>query len=71
MNASYADIVEQVHRLEPEAKEELIGLLRAWLVEERRDEILRNAQQADRDHAEGKTKNGSIGDLMADLYAEG
>ena len=70
MHTTFSDIVEQVRGLDLEAKTELAALLHAWLIEERRGEIARSAQESDREHAEGKTKSGGVEDLMADLYAE-
>lgn len=70
MKSSYSDIVEQVHQLDAESKADLIDLLRAWLAEERREQIAVNEKSADDEHAQGRTKSGSLKDLMADLYAE-
>ena len=70
MPTTFAEIVDHVRQLDPEAKQELMGLLRQWLVQERRDEIRRRADEAESDHARGQTKRGNVEDLMADLYAE-
>jgi hypothetical protein len=70
MNTNYADIVQQAYQLTPDAKAELMSLLQAWLIDERREEIARNVEKTLLDHANGETKNGGIDDLMADLYAE-
>ena len=70
MPTTFSEIAEQVHDLDSESKHELMKLIRAWLVDERREEILRNAKQAEAEHALGQTRAGSVDDLMADLYAE-
>lgn len=70
MQTTFSQIVEQVHQLDGKSKQDLVDLLRAWLVEERREEIFRNVQDAEREHALGRTRSGNLDDLMADLYAE-
>ena len=46
-------------------------LLQAWLVEERREEIRRNALEAERELDRGTLKSGTVDELMADLHAQG
>lgn len=70
MTASFADIAEQVQRLDADEKEELLNLIRAWLVEQRREEIAENARLAHDAYAGGALKTGNLDDLTADLYAE-
>jgi len=69
MPLSFAEVVESVHELDPESKRELLDLLRAWLIEERRAEILANARSAQAEYEQGLAKRGSLSDLMEDLYA--
>ena len=56
--------------LDHESKHELAEILRQWLVEERRSEILQNARQAKEELRHGQTKSGSLDDMMKDIYAE-
>ncbi|MBM3333826.1 hypothetical protein FJY63_04115 [Candidatus Sumerlaeota bacterium] len=67
MAQSFAELVESVHELDQESKRELLGLLRAWLVEERRAEILSNARSAQAEYEQGLAKRGSLADLMEGL----
>jgi hypothetical protein len=69
MQTPFAHIVEKARQLDIGSKQELADLLHAWLVEERREEILRNAQEAEQEHTVGMAKSGTIDNLMADLYA--
>lgn len=71
MATTFADIVNEVQSLDADAKRELMDLLSAWLVQERREEILRNAQQAKQEYSQGLAKRGGVNELMADLHAEG
>lgn len=66
---TFADVVDRAQQLGTDAKEELVGLLKAWIVEERREEIARNLDLSLQEHAEGKTTGGSVDDLMKDMYA--
>ena len=70
MATTFAQIVDEVHGLDQESKHELLEMIRAWLVEERREEICRNAVEAERELALGQVKRGSVDDLMADLHGE-
>ena len=70
MSTTFAAIVEEVRALDKESKEDLLEPIRAWLIEERRGDILRNADRAEAEQAEGQTKSGDVEALMADLYAE-
>lgn len=70
MHTTFSDIVEQVRELDAESKTELLDLIRAWLIEERRDEIARNARLAEVECTRGDAKTGTVDDLMAGLYAE-
>ena len=67
---TYSELVDEVRHLDQESKQELADLIHAWLVEERREEILRNARRADEEIASGQAKRGAVDDLMADLNAE-
>ena len=70
MPTTFAQIVDEVHELDSESKRELVTLLKTWLIEERREEIARNAEQSEREYRAGQTQSGDTNDLMADLYAE-
>lgn len=70
MAMSFSEIVDQAHELDSASKEELIGLLRSWLAEDRRREIAHNAREARSEYAQGKLKSGNVDDLMADMYAK-
>ncbi len=70
MASSFADIAAQVHQLDAEEKQELLDLIRAWLLEQRRDQIAESGRLARAAHAKGSLKTGNLDDLMADLYAE-
>jgi hypothetical protein len=70
MRASFSEIVDRIQELDSDSKEELLDLLRAWLAEDRRQEMARNAREARSEYAQGKLKTGGVDELMADLYAE-
>jgi len=70
MSSTFAELVDEVQELDTDTKEELASLIKAWLIEERREGIVRNAMDTDRELQEGTSKSGGIDDLMADLDAE-
>ena len=54
MNTNFAEVVEQVKKLSIEDKEELRALLEKYLVDERREEVLKNYDQSLNELKEGK-----------------
>ena len=70
MATTFSDVVDQVQRLDSESKHELLELIRRWLVDEGREEILQNARVAESAHARGEAKSGGVDDLLADLDGE-
>lgn len=66
MSATFAEIVEVVQQLSPAEKEELHELLRKYLIEERRREILENAQAGLKEFREGKIESFTNIDEMMD-----
>jgi phosphopantothenate synthetase len=56
MSQTFAEIVEDVKQLSPAEKEELQELLRKYLIEERRAEILENAEASLHEYRDGKLR---------------
>jgi len=46
MSQTFAKIVDEVHLLDTDAKQELFDMLQSWLIEERRKEIAHSAKRA-------------------------
>jgi len=68
MSVAFADVVEEVKLLSNEEKLELKDLLDNYLVEERREQILRNYDDARREESAGDLKFSSdIAELEAML----
>lgn len=70
MGPTFSDIMDSIRGLDGEAKQELLDTVRAWIIEERRDAILRNANQAEMELEQGLAKSGNLHDLKTDLYAD-
>ena len=54
MSQTFAQVVEDVKQLSPAEKQELQELLRKYVIEERRREILENGEAALEEYSEGK-----------------
>ena len=54
MSQNFAQVVEEVKQLSPAEKEELQKLLRTYVVEERREEILQNCEASLEELRDGK-----------------
>ena len=54
MSQTFAQVVEEVKQLSPAEKQELQELLRNYMIEERRREILANGEDALKEYREGK-----------------
>jgi hypothetical protein len=60
MDVKFDDIVDNIKALDTESKEYLIDLTRKLLIEERRKEIKRHAEESLKEYKEGKIKFGSL-----------
>ena len=64
------EIIAQVESLPIEAQDQLFELIRKRRVENRRAEILANAQEVMEAFKNGTAKRGSVDDLIADLLGD-
>ena len=68
MSQTFAEVVEDVKQLSSSEKEELQELLRQYLIEERRREILANAETGVEEMGRGELKSFSnVDDLVNSL----
>jgi len=68
MSQTFAEVVEEVKQLSSSEKEELHELLKKYLIEERRREILENAEAGMEEMRRGELKSFSnVDDLMDSL----
>ncbi|HEY5075190.1 MAG TPA: hypothetical protein VII34_10895 [Pyrinomonadaceae bacterium] len=68
MSQTFAEVVEDVRQLSPAEKEELQEIIKKSLVEERRREILANAEAGMEEMRRGELKSFSnVDDLMDSL----
>ena len=70
MSVKFADIVDEIKGLDIESKEYLMDLIKKLLIEERREEIKRNAEESLKEHKEGKIKFGTLKDIRAALHED-
>ncbi|HHT9135571.1 MAG TPA: hypothetical protein ACFYD2_11795 [Candidatus Avalokitesvara rifleensis] len=68
MSVKFADIVDKIKVLDTESKEYLINLIRKLLIEERRKEIKKHAEESLKEYEEGKIKFGSLKDIKTALH---
>lgn len=64
------EIIEQVQNLSIEDQDQLFELIRKRRIENRRAEILANAQEVMQAFKNGTAKRGSVDDLIADLLGD-
>jgi hypothetical protein len=68
MNTNFAGVVDEVQELSLDEKAELKELLESYIIEERRDEILRACEEGRKEQEEGKLVfTSNVDDLMASL----
>ena len=63
----FQEIIDSIESLSIEDQEYLFELIRKRRIENRRAEILSNAQEVQQDFKDGTAKRGSVDDLVADL----
>ncbi|VXD25028.1 hypothetical protein [Planktothrix paucivesiculata] len=66
----FQDLIESIEALSFEEQDYLWELIRKRRIEQRRGEILANAEAVKLAFREGKAKPGTVGDLMADLLED-
>ena len=65
---TFYQVVEEVKKLSPEEIEELQVLLQKYLIEKRRDEILKSYEKSKMEDSQGKlVYHDNIDDLMKEL----
>ena len=64
------EIIDQVESLSIEDQDQFFELIRKRRTENRRDEILANAQEVMEAFKNGTAKRGSVDDLIADLLGD-
>ena len=68
MSVKFADIVDKIKTLDIESKEYLMDLLKKLLIEERRKEIKKHAEESLKEYKEGRIKSGSLKDIKTALH---
>ena len=64
------EIIDQVQSLSVEDQDQFFEFIRKRRIENRRDEILANAQEVMEAFKNGTAKRGSVDDLIADLLGD-
>ena len=68
MDMTFAGVVDSVRELSLVEKTELKDLLESYIIEERRDEILRHCEDGRREHEDGNLVfSSNVDELMASL----
>ncbi len=70
MAPTFSDIMDGIRGLDTESKQELLDAVHAWIVEERRETMLRDAAETEMELGRGLAKSGTLSDLKADLCAD-
>ena len=69
MNSNLDKVLDEAMNLPPEQREMLVQILQKRLIEQRRDEIARDAQSSLAEYREGKLKVQTASEAIADLRA--
>ncbi|MDM8548908.1 hypothetical protein QUF72_02475 [Desulfobacterales bacterium HSG2] len=69
MNANFAHVVEDVKQLSTEQKEELFFLVERYLIEERREEIYNDYEEAQTEFSENKLEFSSDINQLRELLS--
>ncbi len=69
MQLRFADVLESVENLPNDEKEMLIDIVRKRMIGERREEMLRDIEEADRDFREGRCKTATVDEIMQEILS--
>ena len=67
---TFQEIIDSIEELTIEDQDQLFEFIRKRRIENRRDEILANAQEVMEAFKNGTAKRGSVDDLIADLLGD-
>jgi hypothetical protein len=70
MNVKFAEVVEKIRGLDTEGKKHLLELLKKLLIDERRKEIKRHAEESVKEYKQGKVRWGSVKQTKTSLYED-
>lgn len=65
--SSFQKAIEAVEALPPDAQAILVDIVQKRLKQQRRDELLQEVAEAERNYSQGNVRRGSISDLLAEL----
>lgn len=65
--STFQKAIEAGEALDPEAQVILVDIIQKCLKQQRRDDLLTEIAQAERDYVQGNVWRGSVADLMAEL----
>jgi hypothetical protein len=66
-NKTFQEALEIVESLPEEQRESLMDIVKRRLIEARRDRLAQNIKEAREEYKRGKTRKGSIADLMNEI----
>lgn len=67
MPITFQEALEAIESLPGYQQEDLIDIIRRRLIDQKRDALVLRVQEARAEYAQGKTKEGTVRDLMSDL----
>jgi hypothetical protein len=67
MPITFQEALEVIESLPGYQQEDLIDIIRRRLIDQKRETLILHVQEAKAEYAQGKTKEGTVQDLMNDL----
>jgi hypothetical protein len=67
--ANFSEVLDAVDRLKLAGQEELVGILRRRIIDQRRAELALEIREAKAEYAEGRTEPRSAQELVDDILA--
>ena len=67
MSGAFQETLDMVESLPEYQQEDLIGIVRRRLTEQRRDGLSENIREARKEYAKGEIRKGTVDDLLKEL----
>jgi predicted glycosyltransferase len=67
MPITFQEALDTIESLPEYQQEDLVDIIRRRLIERKRDTLVLRVQEARAEYLQGKTKEGTVQDLMSDL----
>jgi hypothetical protein len=69
LTLTFGEVLEVIDRLSIEDQEEIVKILKSRLSDRRREQIIEDVLESEREFAEGRCKTGTVDEIMREILS--